>query len=125
VLLRAGLTLTAAGAAVGASAAAAAASEPSVVETPLGTVDTTAVHYALDSAVRQVDGATTHALGPVKDLQANPLAGTAADPLNNVVGTQVADFRPLTTEPLTGPAARGASFEQLPLVGQALGALPG
>jgi hypothetical protein len=125
MLLRAGLTLTAAGAAVGGTGAAASASEPSTVETPLGTLDTSAVHYALDSAVQQAGGATTHAFGPVKELRANPLAGTAADPLNNVVGTQVADFRPLTTEPLTGPAARGASFEQLPLVRHVLDVLPG
>ncbi|MEV6472396.1 hypothetical protein AB0M77_09185, partial [Streptomyces sp. NPDC051657] len=31
------------------------------------------------------------------DLQLHPLANTGVDPLDNAVGTQVADFKPLTT----------------------------
>lgn len=65
------------------------------------------------------------ALGPVKDLQLNPLAKTGVDPLDNAVGTQVADFKPLSTAVLTESVTEGGGLEDLPLVGPATGLLPG
>ncbi|MGW7553538.1 hypothetical protein ACWGJZ_20115, partial [Streptomyces rimosus] len=64
-------------------------------------------------------------LGPVKKLKLDPLSGTAADPLNNTIGTQIADFKPLTTGLVTGPLAGGGALEDLPLAGAIVGLLPG
>ncbi|MET9777222.1 hypothetical protein ABZ023_23630 [Streptomyces sp. NPDC006367] len=60
-----------------------------------------------------------HVTGPVAGLKPNPLAGTGVDPLDNGVGTQVADFRPLTSTALTGPVAQAPSVGAVPVVGRA------
>ncbi|HEX5566440.1 MAG TPA: hypothetical protein VFY14_05825 [Streptomyces sp.] len=70
-------------------------------------------------------GGTASALRPLKDQQVHPLANTGVDPLDNVVGTQVADFRPVSTEPLTAPIARGGSMRTLPATSTVAGLLPG
>ncbi|MFI7384483.1 hypothetical protein [Streptomyces sp. NPDC049813] len=114
-LLRAGLTVTAAGAAVAAGAAGASAA-------PVAGGDPGSPVRVLTQAV---DAATTHGLGPVKDLRIDPLAGTSADPLDNAVGTQVADFKPVSTAALTGPLTAGGSLGELPVVGAVAGVLPG
>ncbi|MET9493299.1 hypothetical protein [Streptomyces sp. NPDC006552] len=114
-LLRAGLTVTAAGAAVAAGAAGASAE-------PLAPSDPGSPVQVLTQAV---DSATTYGLGPVKNLKIDPLAGTGADPLDNAVGTQVADFRPVSTGALTGPLTTGSSLAELPVVGAVSGVLPG
>ncbi|QEV19827.1 hypothetical protein [Streptomyces alboniger] len=116
-LLRAGLALTVAGAALGAGSASAAA-----VPTPLGDVDGASAVQALVGAARS---ATAGGLNPARTLQLDPLANTSVDPLNNSLGTQVADFKPLTTAVATGPLARGASLDDLPVVGPATGLLAG
>ncbi|HET6859754.1 MAG TPA: hypothetical protein VFH94_22020 [Streptomyces sp.] len=126
-LLRAGLTLTAAGAALAAGGAAQAAPAPDLLQA------TGATH--LIGAIEDVSpaGIATNALGdataggiaPVKDLRLNPLAGTAVDPLDNVVGTQIADFQPLSTGLVTSPLSEGAGARTLPLVGEAVSVLPG
>ncbi|GAB3957192.1 hypothetical protein [Streptomyces sparsus] len=103
-LLRAGLTLSAAGAvALGAGGAAHA----DIVDTsdPLGTVG--------------------HAVTPITQLQLHPLANTGVDPLDNAVGTQVADFKPLSTSAVTAPITEGGSLGTLPLTGEVTGLLPG
>lgn len=64
-------------------------------------------------------------LAPVKHLKLNPLSGTGVDPLDNAVGTQVADFKPVTTAVATGPLAEGGALADLPLVGPAASLLPG
>lgn len=51
-------------------------------------------------------------------LQLDPLAGTGTDPLNNTVGTQIADFKPLSTAAVTDPVTRGGALKDLPVVGQ-------
>ncbi|MEU0064915.1 hypothetical protein ABZ085_16805, partial [Streptomyces albidoflavus] len=84
-----------------------------------------AVTGAVGIATGSLDSATTHSLGPVKNLQINPLAGTGTDPLDNTVGTQVADFQPVSTEAVTGSLANGGSLTDLPVVGQVAGLLPG
>ncbi|TGA90148.1 hypothetical protein [Streptomyces sp. MZ04] len=116
-LLRAGLTVAVAGAAlgVGGAAAASAAPEPAA---PQAADDVTAAGAGLLQAVQG-------GLGPAKDLKLNPLAGTGVDPLDNAVGASVADFKPITTAAATGPLAGGASLDELPLVGPATGLLPG
>lgn len=115
-LLRVGLAVSAAGAAVmsGAAGAVAAPSTSDLLVTG-GSPD----------AAKALEGATAGALRPAKDQRIHPLAGTPVDPLSNVVGTQVADFKPLTTEPLTEPFADGGTLRTLPVVGSATGLLPG
>ncbi|GHE48711.1 MULTISPECIES: hypothetical protein [Streptomyces] len=115
------LALAAAGVAVGAGATAASAQTLPVVDGTyhtgsLGEVDPGAGLQALTGTVRYVTG-------PVADLKPNPLAGTGVDPLDNGVGTQLADFRPLTSQMLTGPVAQAPSVGSIPVVDQVVGAL--
>ncbi|MBZ4019680.1 hypothetical protein [Streptomyces purpurogeneiscleroticus] len=120
LLLRAGLAVSVAGAAlaVGAPAATAAdgKSDPASLED---------IRAATNSTVGALEQATSSGLGTVKNLRLNPLAGTGSDPLNNAVGTQIADFKPISTAVLTAPLANGASLGQLPVVGQLTQVLPG
>ncbi|RZU17263.1 hypothetical protein [Streptomyces sp. BK239] len=116
------VALATAGAALGVGAGTAAADTAPVLDlaqtrpTSLGEVDPQAALAALT-------GAVGYATGPVTDLKPNPLAGTGVDPLDNGVGTQVADFQPLTSQMLTGPVAQAESFGSMPVVGQAAGLL--
>lgn len=115
-LLRAGLTVATVAAALGAGGAAHAA--PTIA--PVG----------LDTLEEQAQGATgvvTNSLsgaGQLKSLQLNPLAKTGVNPLDNSVGTQVADFQPVSTAAVTGPLAAGAAAKDLPVVGGAMRLLP-
>lgn len=113
-LLRAGLTVAVAGAAVTAGAATASAAG--------GPAD---VGSALTPVTQAVGASATYGLAPVKNIQLDPLAGTGVDPLDNAVGTQVADFKPLSTAAVTGPVTSGSSLSELPVVGAATGLLPG
>ncbi|MFE4455559.1 hypothetical protein [Streptomyces sp. NPDC056796] len=125
-LLRAGLTLTALGAALGAGGAAAQAA-------PLPATGVDTADSALGAVGDAAMPALTSALGyglvgavkPVTDLQLDPLAGTGADPLDNAVGTQIADFKPVTTALVTGPLASGAALSDLPVVGEVTGLITG
>ena len=54
-----------------------------------------------------------YSVEPITQLQLNPLANTGVDPLDNGIGTQVADFPPVSTTDLTGPLADGASLADL------------
>ncbi|MFF2020582.1 hypothetical protein ACFVW2_02040 [Streptomyces sp. NPDC058171] len=114
-LLRAGLLLGAVALAGGAGATSAAAA-PGAVPTPVGELDARAAAGALTDTVGYVTG-------PLTALQVNPLAKTGVDPLANGVGTQVADFKPLSTTALTAPLSRGDSLSDLPVVGQVTGLL--
>ncbi|MEU7313579.1 hypothetical protein [Streptomyces sp. NPDC007083] len=134
VLLRAGLLATVLGAAaLGSGGQAAMAAEHG------GTAEKSGVAEDLDAAgrggavavrsaaeglaaparetVRGTGIALARTLETVTGLQLDPLANTGTDPLDNAVGTQVADFRAVSTAALTGPLARGASLGELPLVG--------
>ncbi|MFD5319138.1 hypothetical protein [Streptomyces sp. NPDC127098] len=108
--LAAGLTVSATGAVLAAGSAASA--EP-LQENPLAPVT-----RAADTAA----GALLAAVNPNLDLPLDPLAGTGSDPLANSVGTQIADFRPISTADLTGPITDGATSRELlgglPLVGE-------
>ncbi|MFE7109581.1 hypothetical protein ACFU98_19180 [Streptomyces sp. NPDC057575] len=125
-LLRAGLTVTAVGAALGAGGAAAQAA-------PLPHVPVAGADTGLGAAGEAAKGAVTGALGhslsngiaPVTHLRLDPLAGTGTDPLDNVVGTQVADFKPLSTAAVTDPLTSGGALKDLPLAGPLAQALHG
>lgn len=69
-------------------------------------------------------GALGYGIAPVRDLRLDPLAESGTDPLDNAIGSQVADFRPVSTAAVTGPVTSGGSLGTLPLVGQATGLLP-
>lgn len=115
-LLGAGLTVAAAGMALGAGEVAHAA--PTA---PVG-VDTLGA-----GAGQGLTGVVTNSVNGVrqlKSLQLNPLAKTGVDPLDNGVATQVADFQPLSTEAATGALAAGAALKDLPVVGGASRMLP-
>ncbi|MEE1741864.1 hypothetical protein [Streptomyces sp. BE147] len=130
VLLRAGLTITALGAALGGGAAAAQAAPSHTA--PASEADST-IGALTDAAGPALTGALGYSLAgalmPVTDMQLDPLAGTGVDPLDNAVGTQIADFQPVTTAVLTDPLTSGGALNDLPLVGQVTGlvtsALPG
>jgi hypothetical protein len=121
---RAVIALATAGAALGAGAATAhAAPAAPVVDVPwrptsLGRIDPQA-------GLAAVTGTVGYVTGPVSGLRPNPLAGTGVDPLDNGVGTQVADFRPIGSQMLTAPVAEANSLGEVPGAGQALGVLGG
>lgn len=118
-LLRAGLVVSAAGAAIAAGGAATASADAASVLTR--NTDTGAAASGLHTALRH---SASSGLGPVKNLQLNPMANTAVDPLNNGVATQVADFKPMSTKQVTGFLSRGGALRDLPLAGRVTRALP-
>lgn len=125
-LLRAGLTFTAAGAVIGLGGAAAQAAPAAPV--PASGPDSELAEAGA-AATAGLSGALGHSLaggvGPVKNLQLNPLAKTGVDPLDNAVGTQVADFKPLSTAVVTESITQGGGLKDLPVVGPATRLLPG
>ncbi|CAL9470625.1 hypothetical protein SUDANB105_02815 [Streptomyces sp. enrichment culture] len=115
------VALATAGAALGAGATTAAAADAPSVEVPwratsLGGIDP-------QGGMRALSGALPYVTGPVAGLKPNPLAGTGVDPLDNGVGTQLADFKPLTSQALTGPVAQAQSVGAIPVVGDVVGLL--
>jgi hypothetical protein len=114
---RALVALATAGVALGAGAATASADSEEILgvmhlrPSSLGRIDPQAGSQALT-------GTVGYMTGPVAGLKPNPLAGTGVDPLDNGVGTQLADFQPLTSQGLTGPVAQAQSIGSVPVVGQ-------
>ncbi|MFI0979822.1 hypothetical protein ACH4SP_22820 [Streptomyces sp. NPDC021093] len=135
-LLQAGLTVTAVGAALSAGAGAAQAA-PAATPAALAVAPVTLPLPGVDQSLDEVGatpgqaltGALQHAaaggIAPAKSMRLNPLAGTSVDPLDNTVGTQIADFQPVNTAAATAPLAKGAGLKDLPVVGTVTGALPG
>ncbi|MFE7753688.1 hypothetical protein [Streptomyces sp. NPDC057429] len=125
-LLRAGLTFTALGAALGAGGAAAQAAPLPV---PPATGEDSTLGAVGDAAAPALTSALGYglagAVSPVTDLQLDPLAGTGVDPLDNAVGAQVADFKPVTTALVTDPLTSGGALGDLPVVGQVTGLITG
>ncbi|MGW3916379.1 hypothetical protein ACWEBX_33435 [Streptomyces sp. NPDC005070] len=113
---------------VGVVAAGAAAATPAFAETAPA-VDAAHTRPASlgnlnpQAGLQALTGTVGYVTGPVEGLKPNPLAGTGVDPLDNGVGTQVADFKPLTSKALTGPVAQAQSIGGTPVVGQATGLL--
>lgn len=64
-------------------------------------------------------------LNTIRYLPVNPLAGTNANPLDNSIGSQVDDFKPVSTGDVTKPIADSRSVGDLPLLGGAVKALGG
>ncbi|MFJ8592850.1 hypothetical protein [Streptomyces sp. NPDC093598] len=109
---RALAVLATAGIALGAGAASAAAGTGSVldmVHTSLGKTDPRAGFQAASDTL-------AYTTGTVTGLKPNPLAGTGVDPLDNSVGTEVADFKPMTSREVTGPVAQAPSIGGIPVV---------
>ncbi|GAB3179752.1 hypothetical protein [Streptomyces incanus] len=117
---RALAALATAGVALGVSATAAAADSQAPQGRPasLGAV-------APQTGVQPLTGTVGHVAGPVSGLKPNPLAGTGVDPLDNGVGTQVADFKPVDSRAVTDPVAQAESIDAIPVAGQATGMLAG
>ncbi|MFE8942749.1 hypothetical protein [Streptomyces sp. NPDC007856] len=119
---RALIALATAGAALGAGAATAHANPAGpVVEVPWRPASLG--HSDPNAGLTALTGTVSHVTGPLAGLKPNPLAGTGADPLNNGVGAQLADFKPATTQMVTAPVAEARSLGAVPVVGQALGVL--
>ncbi|MFJ1599285.1 hypothetical protein [Streptomyces sp. NPDC088261] len=121
-LLRAGLTVTAAGAALGLAGTAADAA-PAVA--PVAASDDTSLAAAGSAAASGLTGALTHTARPLTSLKLHPLAGTGVDPLDNAVGTQIGDFKPVSTARLTAPVTSGGAIKDLPVAGAVTGLLTG
>lgn len=119
---RALVALATAGVALGAGAATASAATEPVVDV-MRTRPTTLGNIDPQAGLQAVTGSVGYVTGPVSGLKPNPLAGTGVDPLDNGVGTQLADFQPLTSQALTGPVAQAQSIGSLPVVGQVAGLL--
>ncbi|MFD4144001.1 MULTISPECIES: hypothetical protein [unclassified Streptomyces] len=123
-LLRTGLTVAAAGAALGAGSAAAQAAPALPVALPAGPVGADSVAAA--GRTEALTGPVTNSvsgIGQLKHLQLDPLANTGVDPLNNAVGTQVADFKPVSSAMVTDHVTKGQAIADLPVVGPLVGGL--
>lgn len=138
LLLRAGVTLVGVGALAVAGAGTAMAAGPTdtltrpttsgsgaAESTGSGTVDPELLRGPKNTFDTEMRNTGELVFGPLKRLPLHPLANTAVDPLDNTLGTQVGDFREVSTEGVTEPLANGGSLEQLPVVGPATGLLPG
>jgi hypothetical protein len=112
--------MAAAGAAV-ASPAAFASTAP--VVNALDTRPASLGDVEPQAGLQALTGTVGHVTGTVEGLKPNPLAGTGVDPLDNAVGTQLADFKPLSSKALTGPVAEAQSIGAIPVAGQAAGLL--
>ncbi|MFF0472415.1 hypothetical protein [Streptomyces sp. NPDC004284] len=110
-LLKAGLTVTAAGAAMLGAGAGAQAVAP--VPLPVDSLSRTDAGAAGAGALEGV----LHGAGPLTRLQLDPLANTGVDPLDNGLGTQVSDFKPVGTNLVTDHVTKGGAVADLPLAG--------
>ncbi|MGW2957343.1 hypothetical protein ACWDGI_02490 [Streptomyces sp. NPDC001220] len=118
---RALVALATAGVALGAGATTAAADTQHVMDPLVRTRPTSLGHIDPKAGMQALGAVLPYVTGPVTGLKPNPLAGTGVDPLDNGVGTQVADFRPVSSKMLTGPVAQASSVGAVPVLGQALG----
>jgi hypothetical protein len=115
-------------AAVGVVAAAVAAASPAVADTAhvvdvVRTRPTSLDNIDPQAGLQALTGTVGYVTGPVGGLKPNPLAGTGVDPLDNGVGTQLADFKPLSSQALTRPVAQASSVGNIPVLGQVTGLL--
>jgi len=122
---RALVALATAGVALGAGAGVAAAADTEPVVDVMRTRPTSLGNVNPQAGLQSLTGTVGYVTGPVAGLKPNPLAGTGVDPLDNGVGTQLADFQPVASQMLTGPVAQAQSIGSVPVVGQALGVLGG
>ncbi len=127
-LMRGGIVATAAGAVLGTGgmAGASATEHPaSPLESVTSQLGQQEPGTGLENAAGGVQHGLAGALSPAKNLSLDPLAGTGVDPLDNGVGTQVGDFKPVNTSGLTAPVTGGDSLAELPVASPGVGLLPG
>lgn len=122
---RALVALATAGAALGAGAGTASAADAGRDLDVLRTRPTSLGEVDPQAGLQALTGTVGYVTGPVAGLKPNPLAGTGVDPLDNGAGTQLSDFKPLTSQMLTGPVAQAESVGSMPGVGQVAGLLGG
>ncbi|MFJ2742717.1 hypothetical protein ACIO3O_23985 [Streptomyces sp. NPDC087440] len=123
-LLQAGLTMTVVGTVLAAGSAAAQAAPlplPAGAEQALDGADAPSGSVITGTLMQ----ATASGFGPMKNMRLNPVAGTGVNPLDNTVGTQVADFKPVDTGVLTRSLADGGAVKDLPVAGMVTSVLPG
>ncbi|MFF3563359.1 hypothetical protein ACFYXS_25250 [Streptomyces sp. NPDC002574] len=77
------------------------------------------------SADKSAKETASAVVGTINYLPVNPLARTSVNPLDNAVGSQVSDFKPVSTAMLTKPVADSRSVADLPLVGGLVRTLQG
>ncbi|MBD0839350.1 MULTISPECIES: hypothetical protein [unclassified Streptomyces] len=111
---RALAALATAGVALGAGAGVAAAADAEPVVDVMRTRPTSLGKIDPEAGLQALTGSVGYVTGPITALKPNPLAGTGVDPLDNGLGTQVADFQPLTSQALTGPVAQAQSIGSIP-----------
>ncbi|MEU7717733.1 hypothetical protein [Streptomyces tibetensis] len=109
---RALAVLATAGMALGVGAVEAAAGTGS----PLDMVHTSVGKTDPRAGLEAAGDTLSHTTGTVTALKPNPLAGTGVDPLDNSVGTEVADFKPVSSREVTGPVAQAPSVGGMPVV---------
>ncbi|WP_052434957.1 hypothetical protein [Streptacidiphilus melanogenes] len=80
---------------------------------------------AVSPAVAGLTAAVPNVVRPAKDFRLDPLANSAADPLNNGVAVKPDQGGPVSTQPVTSGLSNGGGLTSLPLVGGAAGLLPG
>ncbi|RAG87098.1 hypothetical protein DN069_03005 [Streptacidiphilus pinicola] len=80
---------------------------------------------AVSPALAGLTGAVPDVVRPAKDFRLDPLANSAADPLNNGVALKPDQGGPVSTQPVTSGLSNGGGLGSLPLVGGAAGLLPG
>ncbi|MFF2379944.1 hypothetical protein [Streptomyces sp. NPDC058108] len=119
---RALVALATAGAALGAGAATAAADTAPAADGARARPES-AGNLDAQAGAQALSGTLGYITGPLAGLKPNPLAGTGVDPLDNGIGAQLADFKPLSSQSLTRPLAQAPSLGSMPVVGQALGVL--
>ncbi|MFE5211401.1 hypothetical protein [Streptomyces sp. NPDC056600] len=123
---RAAVVLAGAGLALGGGAVAASAAPVPAVPSADQVEPKVALSVIdLKTGMETLKNTVGYTVGPVGALKPNPLAGTGVDPTDNGVGTQVADFQPVTTKTLTSPLTQAETINALPAVGQVTGMLGG
>ncbi|MFJ8107038.1 hypothetical protein [Streptomyces sp. NPDC096132] len=122
---RALAALATAGVALGAGAGTAAAATGEPVVDVARTRPTSVGDIDPQAGAQGLLGSLPYVTGTIAGLKPNPLAGTGVDPLDNGVGTQLADFQPLTSRMLTGPVAQASSIGAIPVLGDATRVLGG
>ncbi|MEY9874116.1 hypothetical protein ABH931_003610 [Streptacidiphilus sp. MAP12-33] len=81
---------------------------------------------AAGPAVSGLTAAVPNVVRPAKDFRLDPLANSAADPLNNGVALKPDHGGPVSTTPVTSGLSNGGGLGNLPLIGgTAAGLLPG
>ncbi|MFI1257320.1 hypothetical protein ACH4U6_26550 [Streptomyces netropsis] len=107
-------------------AASANAAPPTGGSQPVGvSFGELSVEAAGEAVGQSLHHSSAALFGPAKVLRLNPMAGTGVDPTDNAVGTQVADFQPVSTAMVTAPLSQGGALGQLPLLSYGAGLLPG